>query len=165
MRHYSRDIKEAMVAKLCSPGGPTYLQLALESGIGHSTLHKWVKKFGSEGGMKQQKRAQDWDGVERLRAVFEALSLSDEKLGDFLRRNGLHSHDIEAWKAEALAETTDKRQRGRPKLDPELVALREETERLKKDLRRKDKALAEASTLIILKKRAEEIWGKDEDDE
>ena len=36
---------------------------------------------------------------------------------------------------------------------------------LKRDLRRKDKALAETSALLILKKKAQEIWGTPEDEE
>jgi len=164
MRHHSREMKEAMVAKLCSPGRPTYSQLAQETGIGLSTLHKWVKKFGSESHLKQQKRPQDWNAIDRLHAVFEAQNLDEEKFGEFLRRSGLHNHDVESWKSEVIA-AAKQTQRGRPKLDPELVTLRQEMASLKKNLRRKDKALAEASALIILKKRAEEIWGKDEDDE
>ena len=164
MRGYSREMKEVMIAKMYSLGRPSYLQLAKETGIGHSTLHKWVKSFGSEVHLKQQKRPQDWDAAERLQAVLETQNLDEAKFGEYLRRNGLHSHDIEAWKLEAIA-ATKITQRGRPKLDPELVALRQENERLTKNLRRKDKALAEASALIILKKRAEEIWGKGEDDE
>ena len=36
---------------------------------------------------------------------------------------------------------------------------------LERELRRKDKALAEATALLILKKKAELIWGVVEDDE
>lgn len=164
MRHYSRDMKEVMVAKLCSPGGPTYSQLSLESGIGLSTLHNWVKKFGSDRDLKQNK-TREWNAVERLQAVLEAQSLDETELGDFLRRNGLHSQDIDAWKAEALADAGEKRQRGRPKKDPEVVAKDLKIKNLERELRRKEKALAEAAALIILKKRVEEIWGRDEDDE
>lgn len=152
MSHYSREIKEAIVAKFCSPGGPTYSQMARESGIALATLHNWVKKFGSADGVTQQKSKRVWTPKEKLQMVFEALSLNETELGEFLRRNGLHSHTIAEWKAEARADTPEARERGRPKLDPEVVALRRETEQLKKNLRRKDKALAEASALIILKK-------------
>lgn len=41
--------------------------------------------------------------------------------------------------------------------------LREENKRLKKDLRRKEKALAETSALLVLKKKAHLIWGAPED--
>ena len=47
---------------------------------------------------------------------------------------------------------------------PQLKQLREENKSLKKELRRKEKALAEAAALLVLKKKAEQMWGTDEDD-
>ena len=46
----------------------------------------------------------------------------------------------------------------------EVKALRLENKRLRSDLDRKDRALAEASALLILKKKAQAIWGDPEDD-
>ena len=71
MRRYSREMKEAMVAKLCSPGRPSYLQLAKETGIGHSTLHKWVKSSGREDNLQTKKRPKEWDADEKLQPVLE----------------------------------------------------------------------------------------------
>ena len=48
--------------------------------------------------------------------------------------------------------------------DAELKKLKAEIKLLKKELNRKDRALAETSALLILKKKANLIWGKDEDD-
>jgi len=45
MQSYSQEIRETMVAKLCTPGGPGYTQLSLESGIATSTFHTWVQKY------------------------------------------------------------------------------------------------------------------------
>jgi hypothetical protein len=55
--------------------------------------------------------------------------------------------------------------RGRPKLDPELVQLREECKALKRNLNKKDKALAEVSARIVLLKKSQLLWGEKEDDE
>ncbi|MFK7872406.1 MAG: hypothetical protein AB8C84_04445, partial [Oligoflexales bacterium] len=86
----------------------------------------------------------------------------------FLRAEGLHSTDLERWRIEisSLLESADgKKKPGRPRKDPELLKIREENKKLKRDLRRKDQALAEQTALIILKKKMEEHWGDDEDDE
>ena len=45
-----------------------------------------------------------------------------------------------------------------------LKKLQAENRALKKDLLRKDKALAETSALLILKKKADLIWGDFEED-
>ncbi len=44
-----------------------------------------------------------------------------------------------------------------------LKKLQEENRQLKKMLTKKDKELAEASALLTLKKKADLLWGKDED--
>lgn len=42
--------------------------------------------------------------------------------------------------------------------------LKQENKELKKALRRKEKALAEAAALLILQKKVNRLWGYDEDD-
>ena len=49
------------------------------------------------------------------------------------------------------------------KTHAETRQLRAEVKSLKKELHRKDKALAETSALLVLKKKAHLIWGDDED--
>jgi transposase-like protein len=165
MRHYSSQIKETMVAKLCSPGGPSVYQLSKETGISQGSLYNWVQTFGGGRQVAKSRRPEDWSPEERLQAVFEAQGLDEQALGEFLRKKGLHSHHIEAWKKEAIADAAVKKKRGRPRKDPELAAAEEEIKKLKRDLRRKEKALAEQTALVILQKKAQELWGKDEDDE
>ena len=157
-------MKEAMVVKLCSPDGPSALQLSKDTGISQTALSRWKKQFGKMTTMKNR-RPEDWSPEERLQAVFEAQGLDDEAFGVFLRKNGLHSNNLEAWKKEALADAAVKRTRGRPRKDPELVAALEENKLLKRDLRRKEKALAEQTAIIILQKKVKAIWGLEEDDE
>nr|WP_234041327.1 hypothetical protein [Advenella mandrilli] len=45
-----------------------------------------------------------------------------------------------------------------------LTAERKKTRQLEKELRRKEKALAETATLLTLSKKARAIWGINEDD-
>ena len=44
------------------------------------------------------------------------------------------------------------------------LLIKKENKNLKKDLNRKEKALAETAALLVLKKKAREIWGEPEDD-
>lgn len=164
MPSYSSQMKEAMVVKLCSPGGPSALQLSKDTGISQTALSRWKKQFGKSSTLKNR-RPDDWSPEERLQAVFESQGLDEEHLGAFLRKNGLHSKNLLDWKVEALSEAAGKKARGRPRKDPELVAAEEEIKKLKRDLRRKEKALAEQTALVILKKKAQEIWGTDEENE
>lgn len=163
MPHYSEEIKKTMVAKLCAPGAPSAFQLGKKTGISQTALSRWVRELG-EGTNVKNRRPEDWSPEERLNAVFSALKLSDQELGEFLRKNGLHSSTIEDWKKEALCDASNKKKVGRPRKDPELVASEAEIKLLKRDLNRKDRALAEQSAIIILQKKVQGLWATDEDD-
>ena len=52
----------------------------------------------------------------------------------------------------------------RTRQDSESRGLKHEIKGLKKELRRKEKALAETAALLVLQKKVSEIWGNDEDD-
>jgi transposase len=139
-------------------------QIAEKYGIGLSTLQKWLKEYRAETlsvTKKNHTRPQDWTAQERLDALLETANLGEEELGSWCRRHGLHTHHLEKWKREAVAGGV-----GKPDgaAQAELKRLREENKSLQKELRRKEKALAEASALLILKKKADAIWGDGEDD-
>jgi hypothetical protein len=107
---------------------------------------------------KKQKRPADRTPDEKLALVLEASRLGDEELGEFLRRNGLHEADLSRWRGEALSGLGNRRQ-ANPR-GTEVKRIRE----LEKELRRKDKALAEAAALLVLQKKVQAIWGDGDDD-
>jgi transposase-like protein len=114
-----------------------------------------------------KRESKNWTAEQKLQAVIETGSMSAEDLGAYLRKNGLHSTDLDGWKKQ-IADAfggSGKKPKGRPRKDPELVSALEENKQLKRDLRRKEKALAEQTTLVMLQKKAREIWAKYEDDE
>lgn len=161
MRDYPEEFKSKMVEKMARPGGPSARALAQETGVSQSTLSRWLRRAGQVEGMRQQtKRPQDWTAQEKLEAVLEAEGLSDEELGAFLRRRGLHRAHLERWRAAMRSALERPAKRKRPGKSPEARKIRE----LEKELRRKDKALAEASALLVLKKKAQAIWGDEDDD-
>lgn len=88
----------------------------------------------------------------------ETQSLSDADLGAYLRREGLHEATLQAWRSAALEGLTQPSTRSRA-TSAEQKRVRE----LERELRRKEKALAEAAALLVLQKKVQAIWG-DEDD-
>jgi transposase-like protein len=75
----------------------------------------------------------------------------------FLRTKGIHAAVLDEWRQQALAGLRGTVEAS--KLQTESKQVRE----LKRELERKDKALAETAALLVLKKKAQAIWG-DEDD-
>ena len=108
--------------------------------------------------MKNKRRPQNWSAEEKFQAVFTYEGLSEEERGKYLREHGLYSVDIERWREEMTAVLKKKRKSG--KGDPKDRRIKQ----LESELRRKEKALAEAAALLVLKKKADAIWGDDEDE-
>ena len=169
---YSKGFKASMVQKLATPGGPSAGQLAQEVGVPQSTLSRWLRQAGRFGGGNgaippdpprrpmAAKRPQDWTAEEKLQAVIEAAGLPEAELGEFLRRQGLHEAQLQQWRDGVLAGLEQHPKRGSKKSSPEARRVRE----LERELARKEKALAEAAALLILKKKAQAIWGDEADD-
>jgi transposase-like protein len=164
---YGEGLKARMVRRMTGPRAMSAAALSREAGIAQPTLSKWLRETGTVGPMKRReapraaerpekgKRPQDWTAAEKLEAVVEASRLSESQLGEFLRARGLHREHIEQWQRAAEGGL------GRPgQASPEARRVRE----LEKELRRKDKALAEAAALLVLKKKLATIWGDEDDD-
>ena len=171
---YSKAFRTLMVQKMTSPDRPDVVTLSAELGVPRSTLYRWVNDAGKlippahpevptiaapTQRPIRMKRPQDWSAEEKLAAVLEAAALSDEELGTFLRSKGLHEAQLQQWRDQILVGLEPLTvQRG--KKAPETKRVRE----LEKELRRKDKALAETAALLVLKKKAQAIWGDEDDD-
>lgn len=156
---YTKGFKEAMVKKLTGVEAKSAGALAVEVGVPQSTLSRWVREYGSLEGRAAEgsvaKRRQQWESEAKLRAVIEYEKLDEEARGKYLREKGLYSVDIERWRAEMLAAV------GKQPKDRNAQGQR--IRQLEAELRRKDMALAETAALLVLKKKAQAIWGDPED--
>ena len=68
----------------------------------------------------------------------------------------MHTHQLKRWGQDALLGTGGGKARAE---QAEARRLREENRLLKKELRRKDKALAETTALLVLKKKPSRFGG------
>jgi len=160
--NYSEEFKTQAIQKLLGPSSLSLSKTAKNLGVAQSTLFGWKEKYSKESVMKKSKAATSWTKEEKFNALLKTASMSESELGEYLRANGLHSSDLSRFKEECLEGFKSV---GRPPLDPELVKLRKENIELSRNLKRKDKALAEMSARVILLKKSHEIWGTPEDDE
>jgi transposase len=164
---YSDTFKSSMVRKLADPRGPSANQLSLAVGVPQSTLSRWLRESAGVGGsdvlllhpdsprsLMTARRPQDWTAEEKLEVVIEAASLPEEELGAFLRRKGLHEAHLKEWRQTVLSGLQKSPARSK-KSTFEARRIRE----LERELDRKEKALAEAAALLVLKKKARAIWG------
>jgi hypothetical protein len=90
----------------------------------------------------------------------EAAGIDNEQLGGFLRERGLHSEHITIWDQE-LRDMIDNKNDQQDKVNK---ALKKKVKELEKELQRKEKALAEAAALLVLKKKLDALTKEHEDD-
>jgi transposase-like protein len=159
---YPQDVKEAVVRSALA-GELTQDAIAERYGVSRSSVQQWVRQVRKVAGAamtKSEKRPQDWTAEERFAAILETQGMTEEERGGWCRRHGLHSHQLAQWQRDAVAGS-----RGElaTREQAELKRLRQENAELKRDLARKDKALAETTALLVLKKKAQLLWGQGED--
>jgi transposase len=126
-------------------------------------LYQWKKEFANVLGMKKnQHRPQDKAAKDKFNAVIEFEKLPEDKRGEFLRRHGFHIEHIQEWREQmqsALLPIKDKKV-----AQTERAVDRRKIKELEIEIKRKDKALAETAALLVLKKKANLIWGTGEDE-
>ena len=164
MSKLSTEAKLAIVEKVLARDGRTVKEISEAHNVGYSTLSKWVRKslngviINSE---KPVKNNQALSISERFQHLMATASLDETAIGIYCRENGLYAVQLTQWKEAFMTkEPTIKKQDNLA----ELKALRLENKQLKQDVKRKNSALAEATALLILKKKAALIWGEAEDD-
>lgn len=165
---YSAKFKARIVAKMVGAHAVSANALSDEVGINQPTLSRWLREAHTVPAMptrtrrsKQGTRAQrpqDWSPEEKLRVVVEASGLTEEELGAFLRKEGLHQAQLDEWVVTARSSLAVRK--GRKKASVESKRIRE----LERELRRKEKALAETAALLVLQKKVRAIWGDEDDD-
>ena len=100
----------------------------------------------------KEKRPRDWNAEAKLLALHETHGLDGEALHAWCRENGLFAHHLTSWKTAFCADS---------KAAPgtrEMRVLKDENDQLKRELVRKEKALAEAAALLILQKKFRALW-------
>lgn len=162
---YTEGFKARMIERMAGPEGISARALAKEVGVAQPTLSRWLRQR-SLGGMSDEprnKKRKSWSPAEKLRVVHAAMQLRDDELGELLRREGLYEAQLREWidaaNAAAMAGLSSSK-RSRSKKSPEQKRIVQ----LEKELQRKDRALAEVTALLALKKRVQEIWGDEDDD-
>ena len=153
---YPEGLVEQALVKVFSRGDRTVRSVAEDLHVNYHTLKNWMKtKAVDKMGQRplKEKRPQDWSAEEQLVALHETHGLSGESLNAWCREKGLFAHHLTGWKAAFCAGTNT----GAPGAR-DWRELRDENGQLKRELVRKDKALAEAAALLILQKKFRALW-------
>lgn len=159
---YSRGFKAAAVRKTLDGTGRSINAVANELGVYPATLSQWIQQ--QQAGTLSLDEGDsippnDRHPGEKLALLLESKTINPEKMGEWLRTRGLHSEHLPLWEQELTSTMQDKDTNAKA----ENAALRKENKMLKKELVRKEKALAEAAVLITLKKKYPNLFEQEEE--
>jgi transposase len=159
---FSDGFRASMVRRMTASNAISANALSKEVGVSQSTLSRWLREAGNVGSVSKKRkspsRAKTWPLKEKLRVVLAADGLEGDELGALLRREGIHSAHLEEWRSAAEAAFNP---RAAAKVEAESERQLKE---LRKELARKDRALAEAAARLVLRKKAAALWGEEDDD-
>ena len=160
MKRISPERKAATLAKLLPPYNMTVSAVAQMEGISEATLYNWRSQAKAEGKPVPgaDKNSEQWPAQARLAVIIETATLSETDIAAYCRKKGLYPEQIAQWKQAFLQV---------PQVDDRaaLKQVQKENKQLKKELVRKEKALAEAAAILVLRKRLRDYYGEvDEDD-
>jgi transposase-like protein len=151
---YSSAFKEQALRKVLSRGSRTIQSVADKLNINVFTLKNWMKNMVRKDVTPvKEKRPQDWNLEEQLIALHESHGLQGEALNAWCREKGLFAHHLESWTGSFCAGNKEDGHDAR-----EWRSLKDENQQLKRELLRKEKALAEVAALLVLQKKFQALW-------
>ena len=164
MRKLSAEAKQAIIDKVLARDGRTVVEIAKLHNISYSTLQKWIRKVRNGDIIDPVKSVKDNQALslsERFTHLMATASLDETAVGIYCREHGLYAIQLTQWKEAFMTQKPDLKKQDNL---TELRTLRLENKRLKQDVKLKNSALAEATALLILKKKASLIWGEVDED-
>ncbi len=164
-RRYSKEIKEAIIKRMMPPNNEAISQISAEVGITEATLYKWRKEARVAGNATpgDGNGSEQWKSEDKFLIVMETYSMNQAELAEYCRKKGLYKEQIEAWRDTCLS-ANGKESNQTKQLNQKLKEEKKRAKTLEQDLRKKEKALAEAAALLLLRKKAQAIWGDQEDE-
>ena len=162
---HSIEFQEQALSKVRQRGTRSVQDVANDLNMAVGTLRKWISKSNrkSEFGkpvaeLPVDLPAQSWGPAQRLLALNQTHAMSQLQLNGWCREKGLFEHQLKAW-GEAFCNAAA------PESRESRTALRElqtKHDGLQRELRRKEKALAEAAALLVLQKKFQALWEDEE---
>ena len=162
---YSPERKESVLRKMMPPHNQSIKQLAQEEGISEATLFNWRKHAREKGILLPDGDSgpEGWSARDKFAAVLETATFNETDLAEYCRKKRIYPEQLSQWR-KACERANDWERECSRRLKAEKKADRQRIQQLERELRRKEKALAETAALLVLQKKAQAIWGDSEDE-
>ena len=160
MKRISPERKAGILAKLLPPYNMTVAAVAQMEGISEATLYNWRNQAKHEGKPVPgaEKTTDQWSAEARFAVIVETATLSEAEIAEYCRKKGLYPEQLIQWKQGFL-------QVSAPVDKAALKQSQKEIKQLKKERVRKEKALAEAAAILVLRKKLRDYYGETDGDD
>ena len=164
---YDTAVRDKVRQRMSPPNRESVAEIARATGITTQTLYNWRSQWQKQGQLvpATTKPPEQWSAADKLAAVMQASGLSGTDLGAFCRERGLYPKQLARWRqaaedangpsAPSMADQRDLQRKNQEQT--------REIRRLQRELERKEKALSEAATLLMLSKKLDQLWPRDEE--
>lgn len=165
MVRYSSERKEAVLKKLLPPHNMTVMEVARSEGIAYQTLYHWRDKAKKEGRPVPGKKltSNDWSAEAKFAVLIETAPMSEAEVSQYCRENGLFREQVQQWKQDCLGGFTTSEVQAKT-IKQQAKSDKAEIKSLQRELRYKEKALAETAALLVLRKKLNALWEDDNEE-
>jgi len=165
MSHYSSERKAVILNKLLPPLNMAVAEVAREEGVSAQTLYNWRSK-AKESGLPvpgKTPTTEQWSADAKLAVVIKTAPMSESELSQYCREKGLYVEQVKDWKKQCLGGFQSSYEQAQT-AKKQATSDKAEIKYLKKDLRRKEKALAETAALLVLRKKLNALLGEEDEE-
>jgi len=163
-KNFTWEDRKRIIQRLLPPESISVKELAAEIGVSDVTIYDWRKKINSGYLDKKSNNDKKYSVEDKFHIVLETYSLNEGELNTYCREKGLYPATVKKWQQNAIKGIEGPKSIVNTiEIRSELKKAKEDSKKLKSELNYKDKALAETAALLVLRKKANAIWGDPEE--
>lgn len=162
---YSKEIKAAAIKMMLPPSSKTLTLINEQTNIPIATLAKWREELRKNGHAAPggEEQSEKWSSRDKFLIVVETIAMNESELSEYCRQKGLFPEQVKQWQ-DVCQEANGGTASDLVEASRHQRAVEKELKGVRKELQRKESALAEAAALLVLSKKAEAIWGTHEEE-
>lgn len=163
MIQYSEEKKASIIKRMMPPESCSIAKLNVELGISESCLYNWRMKARKKGLLvpDSKQKPEQWSSANKFTVVLETARMNETELSAYCRQKGLFVEQVKAWRL-ACEEANERVEQTSAEIRKALQTEKKRVRDLERELSRKEKALAEAAALLILRKKLAAFYSEPE---